>query len=220
MKVSLFPASKRALNQYKFLGVLEPVRQEERMLLECTAKEFLRRMSIIWSSPLSDHNQVTNQFALQLLRPVYTSDFCRGNSMQFLSHQNCIRFQTCSKPLRYRADISHWESHLVYTYDFEVATLARQKLHRVAASKIACVNGPLRWSASTSARGVVASAKLSGKARNEPLHQTPSISPDRQLCPLPLARVTLRWACSQPRWIPNWLQFKQHCRDSVCLFLQ
>ena len=25
---------------------------------------------------------------------------------------------------------------------FEVATLARQKLHRVAATKIACVNGP------------------------------------------------------------------------------
>ena len=35
------------------------------------------------------------------------------------------------------------KSHLVYTCDFEVATLARQKLHRVAATKIACVNGPL-----------------------------------------------------------------------------
>ena len=56
-------------NQYKFLGVLESVRQEERMSLECAAKEFLRRMSIIWSSPLSDHNRVTasNQFALPVL---------------------------------------------------------------------------------------------------------------------------------------------------------
>ena len=52
-------------NQYKFLGVLESVRQEERMSLEYAAKEFLRKMSIIWSSPLSDHNRVTasNQFA-------------------------------------------------------------------------------------------------------------------------------------------------------------
>ena len=39
------------------------------MSLKCTAKEFLRRMSFIWSSPLSDHNRVTasNQFALPVL---------------------------------------------------------------------------------------------------------------------------------------------------------
>ena len=77
------------------------------------------------------------------LRAVYTGDFCRGNSMPFLLQQNCIEFQTCSKPLRYRGDKSHWKLHLVYTCDFEVATLARQKLHRVAATKIACVNEPL-----------------------------------------------------------------------------
>ena len=70
--------------------------------------------------------------------------FCRGNSMQFLSRLSCIKFQTCSKLLRYRSDKSHWKSHLVYTCDFEVATLARQKLHRGAATKIACVNGPLQ----------------------------------------------------------------------------
>ena len=53
-------------NQYKFLGVLETVRQEEEMSLECADTEFLRRMSIIWSSPVSDHNRVTasSQFAL------------------------------------------------------------------------------------------------------------------------------------------------------------
>ena len=56
-------------NQYKFLGVLETVRQVEKMSLECAAKEFLRRMPIIWSSPLSDHNRVTasNQFSLPVL---------------------------------------------------------------------------------------------------------------------------------------------------------
>ena len=55
--------------QYKFLGVLESVIQEDRLSLECAAKEYLRRMSIIWTSPLSDHNRVTasNQFALPLL---------------------------------------------------------------------------------------------------------------------------------------------------------
>ena len=39
------------------------------MSLECAAKEFLRRMSFIWSSPVSDHNRVTvlNQFALSVL---------------------------------------------------------------------------------------------------------------------------------------------------------
>ena len=55
------------------------------------------------------------------LRPVYTGDFCRGNSMQFLSQQSCIKFETCSKPMWYRDDKSHWKSHLVYTCDFEVA---------------------------------------------------------------------------------------------------
>ena len=36
------------------------------MSLGCAAKEFLLRMSIIWSCPLSDHNRVTasSQFAV------------------------------------------------------------------------------------------------------------------------------------------------------------
>ena len=55
---------------YKFLGVLENVRQDERLALACAAKEYLRRISIIWSSPLSDCNriQATNQYALPVLR--------------------------------------------------------------------------------------------------------------------------------------------------------
>ena len=54
---------------YKFLGVLESVNQEDKLTLECAAKIYLRRMSVIWSSPLSDENRVraSNQFALPVL---------------------------------------------------------------------------------------------------------------------------------------------------------
>jgi len=54
---------------YKFLGVLETIVQEEKMALEFAAKEYLRRLSVIWSSPLSDYNRVvaSNQFALPVL---------------------------------------------------------------------------------------------------------------------------------------------------------
>ena len=76
------------------------------------------------------------------LRPIYTGDFCHSN-LQFLSQQNCIKFQTCSKPPWYRSNKSHWKSHLVYTCDFEVAALAQQKLHWVATTKITWVNRPL-----------------------------------------------------------------------------
>ena len=43
--------------------------QEDKLVLKCAAKEYLRRMSAIWTSPLSDRNRVTtsNQFALLLL---------------------------------------------------------------------------------------------------------------------------------------------------------
>ena len=52
--------------QYKFLGVLETLRQEEKIVLRCVAREYLRRLSVIWLSPLSDYHRViaSNQFAL------------------------------------------------------------------------------------------------------------------------------------------------------------
>ena len=52
--------------QYKFLGVLETLWQEERIVLRCAAREYLRRLSVIWSSPLLDYHRViaSNQFAL------------------------------------------------------------------------------------------------------------------------------------------------------------
>ena len=43
---------------YKFLGLLENVQQDERLALACAAKEYLRGISIIWSSPLSDCSRV------------------------------------------------------------------------------------------------------------------------------------------------------------------
>ena len=41
--------------QYKFLEVMGSVRQEDRSVLELAAKDFLRRVSVIRSSPLYDH---------------------------------------------------------------------------------------------------------------------------------------------------------------------
>ena len=54
---------------YKCLGVLENSKQEDKLVLENAWKECLRRLAIIWSSPLSDHSRVaaTNQYALPLL---------------------------------------------------------------------------------------------------------------------------------------------------------
>ena len=61
--------------QYKFLGVLESVTLEDRLSWECAAKEYLRRMSVMRTSPLPDDNRVTasNQFALPLLSSVHVN---------------------------------------------------------------------------------------------------------------------------------------------------
>ena len=47
-------------------GVLESLWQEERLVLRCAAREYLGRLSVIWSSPLSDYHRLiaSNQFAL------------------------------------------------------------------------------------------------------------------------------------------------------------
>ena len=54
---------------YKFQGVLENSKQEDNLVLENASKGYLRRLAIIWSSPLSDHSRVvaTNQYALPVL---------------------------------------------------------------------------------------------------------------------------------------------------------
>ena len=55
--------------QYKFLGVQENLKQENKLVLNCAAEIYLKSVSVIWSSPLSDHNRITatNQFALPVL---------------------------------------------------------------------------------------------------------------------------------------------------------
>ena len=54
---------------YKFLGVLENSKQEDKSVLEAAPKAYLQRLSIIWSSPISDYFKVIafNQYALALL---------------------------------------------------------------------------------------------------------------------------------------------------------
>ena len=43
--------------------------QDEKLALECTAKVYLRRLLVIWSSPVSDINRVraSNQFPMPAL---------------------------------------------------------------------------------------------------------------------------------------------------------
>ena len=54
---------------YNFLEVQETVTQDEKLALECAAKVYLRRLSVIWSSSLSDFNRVraSNHFAMPVL---------------------------------------------------------------------------------------------------------------------------------------------------------
>ena len=56
-------------NAQKFQGVFENTKQEDKQVVEAAAKTYLQRLSIIWSSPLSDHAKVvaSNQYALPVL---------------------------------------------------------------------------------------------------------------------------------------------------------
>ena len=58
-----------ARSSYKFLGVKESTLQDEKLALAVAAKVYLHRLSVIWTSLLSDANCVkaTNQFALPVL---------------------------------------------------------------------------------------------------------------------------------------------------------
>ena len=40
------------VKQYKFLGVLQSVLQEDKLVLECAAKEYLRKMSVVWTNAM------------------------------------------------------------------------------------------------------------------------------------------------------------------------
>ena len=56
-------------SHYKFLGVRESVKQEDWLVLDLAAKEFLRRVSVIRPSPWYDHAKAVanNQYALPVL---------------------------------------------------------------------------------------------------------------------------------------------------------
>ena len=56
-------------SHYKSLGVLENIKRMDLLAFESASKEYLKRLSVIWSSPLSDVNKVTalNQYAFPLL---------------------------------------------------------------------------------------------------------------------------------------------------------
>ena len=56
-------------SSYKFLGVSESTLQDERLALAVAAEVYLQRLSVIWTSPLSDasHVKATNRFALPVL---------------------------------------------------------------------------------------------------------------------------------------------------------
>ena len=56
-------------NTYMLLGVSENIKQEDKQVLEAAGKTYLQRLSIIWSSPLSDHAKVvaSNEYALPVL---------------------------------------------------------------------------------------------------------------------------------------------------------
>ena len=62
-------------SSYKFLGVKESILKDEKLALAVAAKVYLHRLSVIWTSPLSDATRVkaTNQFALRVLTyPMWT----------------------------------------------------------------------------------------------------------------------------------------------------
>jgi len=83
--------------------------------------------------------------SVALLKSVYTGDFCRGNSMQFLSRSKLQNFKIARvNQVRFLLRFVTAISQGFRTCLKLDAILARQKLHRVAATKVACVNGPLR----------------------------------------------------------------------------
>ena len=61
-------------SQYKFLGVLESIKQEDSLVLESAARVYLQRLSVIWSSPLSDHYKVVATTLLALPVLVYLKE--------------------------------------------------------------------------------------------------------------------------------------------------
>ena len=60
-------------SQHKFLGVLESIIQEDSLVLESAARVYLQRLSVFWSSPLSDHYKVCLLYTSPSPRDLSTS---------------------------------------------------------------------------------------------------------------------------------------------------
>ena len=77
-------------NTYKFLGVFENTKQEDKQVLEAAAKAYLQRLSIIWSSPLSDHGKVvaSSQYG-------YIMVVTNQSAAKFLSTNQNRAFRPC-----------------------------------------------------------------------------------------------------------------------------
>ena len=76
-------------NTYKLLGVSENTKQEDKQELVAAAKTCLQRLSIIWSSPLSDHAKVvaSNEYALPVLTYLMWTQTWRIANIQQLDRE-------------------------------------------------------------------------------------------------------------------------------------
>ena len=76
-------------SQYKFLGVLENVNHDRQPGSSECKKVYLDRLSVIWSSPLSDYNRVlaTSQFALPALTYFMWTQVCTTTDLQRLNRE-------------------------------------------------------------------------------------------------------------------------------------
>ena len=74
---------------YKFFGTPERLLQGETVALDSAAKVYLQRLSIIWSSPLSDSNRVeaSNEFALPVLSYVMWSQHWCLTDLRYIDRQ-------------------------------------------------------------------------------------------------------------------------------------
>ena len=76
-------------NTYNLLGVSENTKQEDKQVLEAAAKTYLQWLSIIWSSPLSDHAKVvaSNEYALRVLTYLMWTQTWRIANIQQLDRE-------------------------------------------------------------------------------------------------------------------------------------
>ena len=75
---------------YRFLGILENTQQEDSKVLETTSKTYQQRLSVIWSSPLSDFHKVTatSQYALPALSYPMWTQTCQINALKQIDRES------------------------------------------------------------------------------------------------------------------------------------